>query len=237
MKSSTTDLRKRGMADEQDLQRMRGLQTKQLLQYLQTGTAVERSAAATLLPVEDLVAEPLLEQLRIEKQLYVRIAICEKLEQGNVNWARKMLLYIDKIGKNQLKEVPERPSAKKTYPLARDMVARSLGRMSTKVLPIMLEALENEDSGFLSELLDAIGHMVFYHQELATMENTHILCQFRRKWERNELLAWKTIVCLSAFSQPEAVEVLETLVQEPGIISAEAERSLRMIRMHRKEAE
>lgn len=47
--------------------------------------------------------------------------------------------FMRKIGNNQHKVLPERPYKKKNFPLAYDYMTRSLKRMNTCVMPVMME--------------------------------------------------------------------------------------------------
>ncbi|MCC0704505.1 hypothetical protein IC213_15705 [Clostridioides sp. ES-S-0049-02] len=56
----------------------------------------------------------------------------------------------------------------KSYPLARDIITRSLARMNVEILPVLFDVLESDDRIKISEVIDAIGFMIFYNQEVAS---------------------------------------------------------------------
>ena len=131
MKSTEEQLRKRGKASSDDIEELSSLEVKKRILLLSHETAWIRSAAAISLKKDvEQAADELLQQLEKEKCLYTRIAICETLEAGDQRTAEKMALYLGRIGTNQYKTVPETVSAKKSYPLPRDIIARCMGKVN-----------------------------------------------------------------------------------------------------------
>lgn len=172
MKSCISDLQKRGYATSEDTERLSGLPQKILIEKLHSSDAAIRTMAASNLPsIDENVTRELLQQLAIEKCLYTKIAICVSLERGNLKTAELMTEYLSKIGNNQYKALPNKVSAKKSFPLPRDIVARSLGKMDVSVFPALMAVLDEHDRAKICEVLDDIGYMVFYHPALATTEN------------------------------------------------------------------
>ena len=79
----------------------------------------------------------------------------------------------------------------------------------------------------VAEAIDAIGWMVFYHQELATAKNYQTVIQSFERYHDNELMKWKLIICLSSFNQSKAF--LKQLDFQNPVVQAEIERSLSLI--------
>ncbi len=172
MKSTSLDLRRRGRASEHDVTSLSGVPIDELIRILHGKDAPMRSAAATVLSTyTDSAADELLTQLVAERCLYTRIAICESLQKGTIETAVTMTRYLGEIGNNQHKKLPDRVSAKKSYPLPRDIVARTLARMDTDIFPALIAVLKTKDVKKIREVLDALGFMVFYHPNLATQHN------------------------------------------------------------------
>lgn len=229
-KSSPKDLQRRGLASAEDIRSLKDLPASGLITLLHSEDAVARTAAAyNLFLMDDLAVVHLLEQLSIEKSLYTKIAICEVLEKGGLDAARKMTAYLGKIGCNQHRMLPAKISAKKSYPLPRDIIARSLGKMDTSVLPALLDVLQSGDEAKISEVLDALGFMAFYHKEVATEENAQAVYRVLHDFADNALIVWKSVVCLSAFPLPQSIMILQDFSAQKGLLGAEADRSLRLI--------
>lgn len=200
---------------------------EELIKLLHSPNACERSAAAAnLLSAADNAADELLIQLAHEKCLYTKIAICESLEKGNGETAKRMSSYLGRIGNNQHRKLPEKVSAKKSFPLPRDIIARSLGRMDVSVFPVLADVLKTAPAEQIREVLDAIGFMVFYHPQLADRKNAEGILRVMDIYKEDEIIVWKSILCLSAFPLLDSEEVLNSFVLRDDILGKEAARSL-----------
>ncbi len=232
MKSTILDLESRGYIDNIDLRPYERLTKDILLEQLNSTCAIDRSIAANLLStyLDCKVAIALLQRLNSEKALYTKIEICKTLESGDVNTAKEMMKYLGKIGNNQYCTLPTSSSKKKSYPLPRDIIARSLARMSLSIFPLLLARLDIDDPRYISELVDAIGFMVFYNQELATNDVLHVILNTMDKNKMNAVVYWKCITCLSAFPTSESLYVLAKIDKESsGLIKQEAKRGIDII--------
>lgn len=154
LKSDASALRGRGMPDQADLDALRGLDCNALLAELHSASAPRRSAAVRLLAgggqsvepsstLDPNLAETLLNALVKEKALYTRLEMCAALERGDGEVAALMAARLGSIGTNQYRELPgpDQVSKKKSFPLPRDIIARSLGRMNRVALPVLLKVL------------------------------------------------------------------------------------------------
>lgn len=264
MKSSKESLQQRGFASEEEIETLRQAPQDELMKLLQTAGPVARTAAACCLArsIDNPdVAEALLSQLSRERCLYTRIAVCEALQAGSVSTAEKMVCYLGKIGTNQHRSLPLKPSGKKSFPLPRDLIARSLGKMEPSILPVLLEVLNSADSPRISEALDAIGFLVFYHPELATPVHFEaISLVLHTYWdillqsaapeadsalqkhiepspeyiESAQVIVWKCLLCLSAFPLKQSVDLLEEFAPREDLLGLEARRSLALISQRQK---
>lgn len=229
VKSSQKELEKRGFASIEDREKFRALSKEQLLTLLHSDNAVFRTAAAYNLSArQELVTGELLRQLQIEQCLYTRIAICESLEKGDIHTAEQMVDYLGKIGSNQHKKLPDAVSKKKSYPLPRDIIARTVGNMDTAVFPVLAGVIKGNDTSKISEALDAIGYMAFYHSQLATHQNAEEILSVIKKQMENKLILWKAMMSLSAFRLEECREVLLKFAEDNTVIGLEARRSLEL---------
>ncbi len=232
LKSINKSLRNRGMAAENEIAAFSNLSLADLIRMLNHSDAFLRSAAAmNLHSFVEQAADDLLLQLSKEKHLYTRIAICECLEKGGINTARKMINYLGCIGNNQHKVLPDKVSAKKSFPLPRDIIARSLGRMDASTFPALMEILKCNQMERIYEDLDAIGYMVFYKPMLATKENCEQIVSLLVRYEGNQFLLWKILICLSAFPCEESKIILTMFAEEQSILGLEAQRSLNIIKL------
>lgn len=218
MKSNIEDLKKRGYILEEMLEESISFSDKELEELLKSEHAYGRTCAIEILSKrhninESYLFDLLIHQLMKEKALYTKIRICEELEKGDVNTARKLILYLGTIGKNQYTIMPEKGSKKKSYPLPRDRIARTISRMNPAVFPAFIEAFSYVDKKQLLELIDAIGFMVFYNPELDKKENFQYINNMIHKYINHELIIWKSITCLSAFTQKESDTLLSELKQ------------------------
>ena len=217
------------MASEDEVQELANLSLRELVTILHGEEASKRTAAAIALAAygDDTVDE-LLAQLIIERCLYTKIAICEALQHGNKETAITMARYLGEIGNNQHQTLPKSVSAKKSYPLPRDIIARTLAKMDTHIFPVLLAILETKEKK-IREALDAIGFMTLYHQDLATHHNAEKIISVMDTYQEDAVIVWKAIMCLSAFPLPDCMQILQTYAKRKDICGEEARRSLMII--------
>lgn len=235
MKTDTETLRKRGFLTNTEAEPFFLYSKEELIELLNDKTAVNRTAALFILRsfVEinelDIV---LLEMLVKEKALYTKLEICDILTTGNEVTITRMIPYFGMIRGNQYRTIPEKVSKKKSYPLPRDIIARTMAKMDPCYFSTILKILDHDQERIVAEVIDAIGWQVFYHQELATDENYKIILKaFQRFWN-NDLMIWKLVICLSAFNQSE--NYLKGLQIENKVIKKEIERSIELINRRKK---
>lgn len=234
MKSSGKQLAGRGYAHQAALDAAGALPTAALFAQVSAPDAEIRTAAIMTLATRGDVdkasfIDVLLEQLSKETKLYTKMAICTALENGGSTAATKMAAFLGKIGRNQHMVVPESISRKKSYPLPRDIIARSMARMYPDAAGTLVGGLKGcEDETILSEALDAFGFMAFYHPALQTAENCALICALLSHNSIKDLLVWKCTLCLSAFPHEEGLLLLSHIGREHphATIRAEALRSL-----------
>lgn len=240
MKSTIEELKKRGFVEDSELESYRRLPEAELLSLMDSGEAWQRTIAFRILFFSSFFTREeeirlLLEKLISEKALYTKIEICKILEKGNATTAAIMYEYLDKIGTNQHLVIPEIKgvSKKKSYPLPRDIIARSFGRMDTSVFSIWLSRLNmaTDNERIISQALDGLGYMAFYNPEVAISRNFKALSKTYDTYRKSDLIVWKLAMCCAAFPLSESKELLY-LIQKESVhptIQAEAERSMRLI--------
>lgn len=185
-----------------------------LFKQINSKSAVERSAAIKALSIKcpcdhKEYISSLLSRLCVEKALYTKIELCNALESGNKTTVVMMCEYLGQIGSNQHKVVPDTVSKKISFPLPRDIIARSLARMDVSVLSILMDTLEYGDRKKVVEVIDAVGFMIFYHQELATFSNLQKVQAVLDRYPGDNLILWKIVLCCSAFPRKESIEFLD----------------------------
>ncbi|MFL0250015.1 hypothetical protein ACJDT4_06235 [Clostridium neuense] len=236
MKSTSEQLRKRGMADQFDVDELMDLSYDELIDSINAKSPAKRTAAIRVLYMKfgcsDIkLIQALLERLCVEKSLYTKLEICSVLEKGNAIAAKLMVEYLGKIGSNQYKKLPDRVSKKVSYPLPRDIIARSLARMDKSIFEVLMGVLNLQEKYKIYEVLDAIGFMIFYNRELASLKVFESILGFLKDYSDDYIIVWKSVMCLSAFSYKENIDALEEIKRTyvNHIIKAEAERSIKLI--------
>lgn len=235
MKSSIEILKSRGFAQEQDMDAFINLSYGELIKRVNSPSPVERTAAIRTLnnkysnDVE--IIEIAIERLYLEKSLYTKIEICKMLESGGSATAKEMIKHLGKIGNNQHKSLPEHISKKVSYPLPRDIIGRSLSKMNKDILPLLIDVLYSKDKNKISEVLDAIGFLIFYNQDGANLQTFEEILGTLNLYSKDDLIVWKGVICFSAFPIGESIAVLRNIIDtnQNRIIREEASRSLRLI--------
>jgi hypothetical protein len=237
LNSNLEILRGRGYIENYDLRKFQELDRDELIKLLYDIVPVHRSAAAKVIGLkygagEEKIADILLEQLYKEKKLYTRLEICTALESGNSITAKRMIPYIGRIGNNQHRVLPDRPSLKKSYPLPRDLIVRSLARMKREIMPVLMEVLDSNDTDKIREVLDAIGFLAFYNIEAASVQYMEKVIDTVEKHKEDDIITWKGIICLSAFPYVKSKEFLKNLSENSkiNIFAEEAGRALKVMR-------
>ena len=234
LKSDLDKLTNRGMALDDDINMLKNYSLEKLIDCLNNDNAIIRtSASINLMPYinEDNVQNELLMQLSEEKSLYTKIAICETLQHGNINTAEKMTEYLGIIGNNQYKKLPKKISSKKSYPLPRDIIARTLSKMDISIVPALIKILKSNNLIKIYEAVDAFGYICFYNKTLQNEKNLEYIIKLMNKYKGDKLLVWKCITCLSAFNLDKSKEILNSFINKDSkdILSLEAKRSLSIL--------
>lgn len=142
MKSSDSQLRSRGKVTSEDFQQYISHTQIELLKMLKSKEAYKRTIAVKILSEKYNLTNDLihlfLHTLKQEKKLYTKIALCDALSKGDVQSAKIMVEYLGQLGNNQHTELPTNGFNKKSYPLPRDIIARTLAHMKEDVLPIIV---------------------------------------------------------------------------------------------------
>ena len=227
MKSSNEDLDSRGFLVEGEEIAFVNLHNYQKLELLRSSIPKERSLGARLAKSigEPSVSE-LIEALKVEKKLYPKIEICNTLVGFGEISIKPLIEHLGQIGNNQHKDIPTKAFEKDSYPLPRDIAARTLAYIGKDALPDLLKVLVEDDFSKLSEAIDAVGFICFYNYQL------DIYCKLIACYKSNignDLIRWKLVRAMSGFP-----ESLEFLMEQRAIcvdlaIKQEIDRSIRLI--------
>lgn len=225
-RSSISDLEKRGYIQHLDFASTASKSAKKNLAMLKSESALDRSIAAKMLQFKidrSEVVKALLLHLEKEDALYTRLEICDTLALSGPEGAQIMMDYLGKIGDNQYCSLPKRISKKASYPLPRDIVARTMGKMERNCIQVLLEGLKTNDLNKLRELIDGIGY-------LCSRENCNKNKVFRALkscYDRtdDEIVRWKIVIAYRTV-KPYSINELKMLSKGKNIIAREAKASL-----------
>ena len=209
------------------------LKTGELLELLKSPKAMERTIAARGLgrSNEYNVIENLLAALDNEKKLYPKIEICNSLAKFGAHSVAGLVLRLGTIGKNQHLTVPEEPFRKKSYPLPRDIAARTLIRIGEIALTQLFEVLNWDEKPKISEAIDAIGFICFKNSQ---PEYLGELLTCYRKHFNSELIRWKLIRAMSAFPASDSFLEEQFVNETQPAIKQEIKRSHEILQTNSK---
>ncbi|PSU35488.1 HEAT repeat domain-containing protein [Photobacterium lutimaris] len=225
--------KKRGEIDASYIKYHQSLFSNQLVLLINDKDPQKRSVAATILGERKWQqATPILcERLSKEKSLYSKIAISDAIVELGSGSIPELVSYIGKVGKNQHHRLPDGIFRKKSYPLPRDIIIRTIIRMKTPALPHLQALLVSSEPKVLLEVVDAIGFITFYSKDYRALDD--MLSTFDLSFD-SEILRWKVIRSFQSFPKKEVVHKLDRIFRESDIAAHrwEAVRSLAQIRIH-----
>lgn len=227
MKSNEQQLKDRGYFTKNVTVIYSTKTNEELWILLTSKNAQQRSIAVYMLSKRNEIKSPefvktLIQMLQKERKLYTRLAISNAFEKGNDETALQLQPYLGKIGCNQHHHIG-RTSKKKSYPLARDIVARIICNM--KVSPSYLLQLFDLPVIQLREALDIVGWHLFYNDYdiKPFYQRLSVLMQ----QSSDDVVLWKCMTCCSALPYTYAKTLLEPyVIQEGSPFSLELNRSL-----------
>lgn len=236
MKSSQEQLSSRGYLPKEMILND-SIEIEVLFNQLNNSDPVQRSMAARVLGkyyiLQKETAKKLLERLCIEKKLYTRIEICDALAKGDSGTVSAMIPYITYLGNNQYRSIEEaKTSKKKSYPLPRGLITRTIGRMEASVASTLLKNLSQEE--YAPEILEGVGYLIFNHPKLQTVENYEEARDYYEQYKNNLLFVWKFVIFSSVFPYSYVEETLSDIALEfpQEAIQRELERTLVICKNH-----
>lgn len=235
-KSSELQLKNRGYIQENDLYDYRSLRIPELMELLDSKNAFERTIAVRLISClmrnDEQKAILLCASLSNEDKLYTKIELCEALTKMGICAVKTMSRYLGKIGNNQYKELPEEEFKKKSYPLPRDIISRTLAHMGKEVLPYLEGVLQTKDALAIREVIDAIGLICFY-EHIEYPLNHLITCSSVNNDDK--IIRWKVARAMGSFNSSVAIDFLNDVRKSDTEkrIQQEAQRSLEIIQQRK----
>lgn len=235
MKSSDSQLKSRGKITSEDLQQYSNHTQIELFEMLKSKEAYKRTIAVNILSekydlTDDLI-RLFLHTLKQEKKLYTKIELCDALSKGNVQSAKIMVEYLGQIGNNQHIVLPTNGFNKKSYPLPRDIIARTLAHMKEEIIPVLMDVLKTNNIPAIREAIDAIGFICFYNKIHSNTQiiDALILCLGHNF--NDNIIRWKLVRAFESFNDINVIKTLMEIEQNDSrlVIRNEAKRSLKII--------
>jgi len=235
MKSSNSQLKSRGKVTVEDLQEYNNPTKTELLEMITSKEAYKRTIAIKLLSEnhdlnEDLI-QLFLHILTKENKLYTKIELCNALSKGGIRSAKIMVEYLGQIGNNQHTVLPTNGFNKKSYPLPRDIIARTLAHMKEDILPALMDVLKTNNISAIREVIDAIGFICFYNKIQSNTQIIDALLLCLKNNYNDDITRWKLVRAFESFNDIKVIKILMDIEQNDSqpIIRNEAKRSLNVI--------
>lgn len=200
---------KRGQVSAEELKQYEDTSDYELSILLKSDDSKKRTIAASLIGNKKILEmiPQLCKCLVDEKLLYSRIAISEALGKMGEPAVNPLLSLLGKIGNNQETGLPEKYCEKRSYPLVRDMAARTLVKIGRPASPGLIKQIKSGDSFETQQAIDAIGGIASRNDDKRPLP---ILLEVYIEYSDNEVTTWKIIRSLSAFKY---IDVIEPLIQ------------------------
>ncbi len=235
MKSSTDQLKSRGNITREDVESHMNHTRSEWLEMIHSKKAYQRTIAVKLLSekseIDDEMIQLFLQRLAQEKKLYTKIELCDALAKGGVPAAKLMVHYVGRIGNNQHQALPTKAFNKNSYPLPRDIIARTLAHMNPNILPTLMDVLQTNRLSAIREVVDAIGFMCFYSNLHTNRQISDALMLCLKNNAHDDVIRWKLVRSFGSFDDSDVILSLVNIVQSDSkqIIRGEARRSLNII--------
>lgn len=233
MQNAVTKRRERGKVNKGDIEYFSAYDVTELLSLLHSEVPVERTCSAIHLRKfkNHTVVNELCRQLTHEKHLYTKIALCETLAKYGDLSIDPLIELLGQIGNNHETKIPEKGFYKTSYPLPRDIAARTICRLGS----IAISPLENfiktsNNIKAIAQAIDAYGHII-YSKKLA--RSSSIFQVLHEKYNNNDFLKYKIIRSLSCIHDKWAeIFLLDAIQTGSNGLRLEALRSLILLKVN-----
>ncbi|MTK63098.1 MAG: HEAT repeat domain-containing protein [Methanobacterium sp.] len=195
---------RRGQITDEDLSQYNKLSDETLVLMLKDENPQKRTAAAKILcrtPNLNNVAI-LCGAMKYEKALYSIIAMSESLGKMGEIAVPNLIELLGVIGNNQEKELPSKYFKKKSFPLQRDLAARTIVKVGRPALPYLIHTITGDHDVFKKEqAVDAVGGITYKTQDQSAADAI-IQTTFENTGNQdNDVLLWKCVRALSGFQK------------------------------------
>jgi HEAT repeat protein len=204
--------KKRGQISSEELEPYIEFDAGRLIEMLNSDNPQERTIAATTLGnrKDKKGILTLCNSLKKEKALYSRIAMSEALGKMGESAVPPLIKLLGHIGNNQERELPEKYFNKKSFPLARDMAARTIIKIGKPATPYLIEVVEKQNDYISQQAVDALGGIA-----AKTGDRSALPVLLNSLDSSNEITLWKVIRSLSGFKHssealPPLLNILES---------------------------
>jgi HEAT repeat protein len=224
---------KRGQISSEDILPFVDYSIESLIEMITSDNPQERTISAVLLgDMGDKTAiEPLCDALKNEKSLYSRIAMSEALSKMGELAVPSLIKLLGEIGKNQETDLPTKYFKKKSFPLVRDMAARTLVNIGNPATPYLITFMGNDNEFKVQQAIDALGGIAAKTGDKRALP---VLIKYFFTGSNEKITFWKIVRSLGGFKNDEKAIKPLTLVlngdYDPPIIW-EALRSLGKIQI------
>ncbi len=197
----------RGQVNEAQIGIYESCTQNQLEQLLKSNASKERTIAAILMGKKTLIESipNLLEALQTEKSLYSKIAISETLGLLGEPAVTGLVKLLGVIDNNQETELPIKYFDKKSYPLPRDIAARTLVKIGSPAIPELLQTAQSAKLYVLSEAIDAIGNIASNTND---PQSLNYMLEALNAHRSDSFLTWKYVRALSGFKVESVIQPL-----------------------------
>ena len=156
--------------------------------------------------------------------------MCETLTKCSGLSINPLIDLLGKIGNNHETEIPGAGFFKVSFPLPRDISARTICRFGDiAMLPLEKLIESSTDKKAIVQAVDAYGHILYSNK---IERPSSILQELSEKYPENDFIKYKIIRCLSGFRDIWAKELLlETLQKGCNGLRLEALRSLTLLKI------
>ncbi len=191
----------RGQISPEDLILYLESSGKKLIILLEDDNPQKRTVAATILGDRKYLKGilPLCKAIKSEKFLYSRIAMSEALGKMGEPAVPPLINLLGMIGNNQEVQLPSSYFRKKSFPLPRDMAARTLvkiGGIATPHLIRLLESGDESDAFVIQQAIDSIGWIA---AKTGDKRAVNVLINIMKTLREDNIIIWKTVRALSSY--------------------------------------
>ncbi len=188
----------RGQISSEEVEAYVHYGTEHLIEMLDTDSPQKRTIAATILGNrrDEKGILPLCTALKEEKALYSRIAMSEALGKMGEAAVPPLIKLLGKIGTNQEVKLPKKYFNKKSFPLARDMAARTIIKIGNPATPYLIKIVEEQDDYIVQQAIDALGGIAAKTCDKSALP---VLINGLEIHSDNKITFWKIVRSLSGF--------------------------------------